>query len=250
MYTYLELLAHHKNYSIYRDKDDPWVCLYSAGEIESLQKMFNTAVSETDKQNDITVRYRNGEVYNWKTKYIDAYNSNKTAVSADGKYVFAQTWENGLFCFDAKTGKRIWRTQSRRGITSVFVNDSTIVCQQHERAMQLIDMHTGEVIKEKRPSTAWGFTALDNRHIICQVTAKRWEIIEAETLDVKESFTHKKFTDGHTEFCVNRISLMENGVVCVKGFQNVWDDSVRPPKMLPNMEFEHLLKSDYLSRFV
>ena len=38
------------------------------------------------------------------------------AVTADGKMVFAQTWENGLFCFDAKTGEQIWRTKSRRGI--------------------------------------------------------------------------------------------------------------------------------------
>ena len=103
----------------------------------------------------------------------------------------------------------------------------------------------GEVLKEKRPCTAWGFTTLDNQHIICQVTGRKWEIIEAETLEVKETFTHKEFTGNHTDFCINHISLCENGNVRVAGFQNVWDDSEKPPKMLPNIEFEYLLKSSY-----
>ena len=107
------------------------------------------------------------------------------------------------------------------------------------------DVKTGEVLKEKRPCTAWGFTTLDNQHIVCQVTARKWEIIKAETLEVKESFTHKEFTGNHTDFCINHISLCENGNIRVAGFQNVWDDSEKPPKMLPNIEFEYFLTSKY-----
>ena len=148
-----------------------------------------------------------------------------------------------MFCLDAKTGNRIWRTKSKRGITNIFVGDNTITAQLHDYAMHLIDIKTGEVIKEKRPSTAWGFTTLDNRYILCHVTAKKWEIIEAETMEAKEAFTHKEFTGGHTDFCVNHAKICEDGRLQIKGFKNAWDETQKPPKMLPNIEFEHFLYS-------
>ena len=244
-FTMVYLYKHHKNYSIYRSEQE-WLNCYSAGPIESLQMILGDYDPYKDERiNNIVVQYRSGDIYRWKTKYINGYNMGQfgIAVSPDGETVFAQTWENGLFCFDAKTGERIWRTRSRRGITNIFVGDSTITAQLHDHAMQLIDIKTGEVIREKRPCTAWGFTALDARHIVCQVTARRWEIIEAETLEVKESFTHKVFTDNHVDFCINHISLCENGNIRVAGFQNRWDNSVDPPKMLHNLVFEHFLHS-------
>ena len=246
----MHLYTHHKNYSIYRS-NQRWINCYSNGIIESLQMLPGTIDQSTDVcVNEIVVRYKSGEKYTWKSKYIDEYNMGQfgIAVSLDGTKVFAQTWENGLFCLNAQTGERIWRTKSRRGITDIFVNDDSITVQLHGYAMQLINMGTGDVIKEKRPSTAWGFTALDNKYLICRVTIRKWEIIEAETLEVKEAFTHKQFTDNHTDYCIHHISLCENGVICVKGFQNMWDDYEAPPKMLPNIEFEYFLKSGFLAK--
>ena len=243
----LKLYKHHKNYSIYRSEYE-WLNCYSDGAIESLQMIPGAYDYRTDIfVNEIIVQYKSGEIYKWATKYISGYNMGQfgIAVSADGTMVLAQTWDNGLFCFDAKTGNRIWRTKSRRGITNIFVGDTTITAQLHGYAMQLIDITTGEILKEKRPCTAWGFTSLDNRYIVCQVTARKWEIIEAETLDVRETFTHKEFTGNHTDFCINHISLCENGTIRVAGFQNDWDRSEKTPKMLSNIEFEYFLNSKF-----
>jgi len=239
----MNIKVQHKNYTLSCYYDKQWINEYSNGEIASLK-----LIQEGDSDN-ILVCYRSGETYTWKSKYIDAYNIAQfgVAVSSNGKFVFAQTWENGLFCIDAKTGECIWRTKSKRGITSIFVNDDTIVCQQHHYAMQLIDMNTGEVLKEKRPSTAYDFNSLDNRHIICQSNSRKWEIIESETLDVKESFTHKEFTGGHTDKLINHISLGENGIICVRQITTDYANDVEPPKMITSVEFEHLLKSNYLS---
>ena len=239
----MELYKHHKNYVLSSSKDQPWVYVYSAGEIESTQIIF----TEGDLPNTVVVKYRSGEAYSWQNKYISSYiDQFGIAVSSDENMVFIQTWENGLFAVNAKTGEQIWKTKSRRGITNIFVNDTSLTVYQHDYAMQLLDIKTGEVIKEKRPATSWGFTSLDNRHFVCQVTARKWEIIEAETLNTKESFTHKEFTGNHTDFCINRIHLNDNGLICVRGFQNAWDNSTVPPKMLPNIEFEYLLESNYL----
>lgn len=240
----MDRIIHHKNYSIYLTYHNPWLYHYSHGSIESVQMILNNKSSD----NAIIVKYRSGDTYTWNCKFFDSYiDQFGIAVSFDGTKIFAQTWENGLFCFNAVTGECIWRTKSRRGITNIYVNDDTITVQLHDYAMQLLDINTGEVIKEKRPSTAWGFTALDSQYIICQSTARKWELIEANTLEVVETFTHKEFTNNHIDFCINHIKLSEDGTICVRGFQNVWDNSTSPPTRLPNVEFESHIKSKALS---
>ena len=238
----LKLKTYHKNYAVYFSESDR-TNYYSNGLIESLR--VNICID--NDINEVIVRLRTGESYSWDSTYIDVYNFDQfgIGISNDGTLIFVQTWDKGLYCLDVKTGEQIWKTKSRRGITDIFVGDTTITAQLHDYAMQLIDINTGEVLKEKRPCTAWGFTTLDHRHIVCQVTARKWEIIEAETLEVKETFTHKEFTGGHTDFCINHISLCEDGNIRVAGFQNVWDDSEKPPKMLPNIELEHYVHSTY-----
>ena len=246
----MKLLTHHKNYSVYAS-DDGRINYYSNGEIASLEMIPGSIDPKDDtSHNEIIIEYRSGEKYIWNSKYIDGYNTYQfgIAVSPDGSMLFAQTWDKGLFALDTKTGERIWRTKSKRGVTSLFVNDDTLTIQLHDYAMQLIDIKNGEVIKEKRPCTAWGFTALDNRHIVCQVTQRKWEIIEASTLETMESFTHKEFTGDHTDFSINHITLSENNNICVRGFKNVWDDSSSPPKLLPNTEFEHFVYSNYFKQ--
>lgn len=187
----------------------------------------------------VTVRFADGHVSTWETQWISSYNFQfGTAVSIDGKYIFIQTWENGLFCLDANTGEKVWRTKSKRGITSIFVNENTLLIHQRSRALQLVDIHTGEILQEKRPATAWGFTAIDHKHIVCHVTARRWEVINSENLETKAVYSNREFTDGHEDYCVNVIKLLGNELL-VRGFKNVWDRTVKPAKMLPNIEFEH-----------
>lgn len=192
----------------------------------------------------VKVLFEDGSISAWKSKWISSYNYQfGVAVSIDGKYVFVQTWDNGLFCLDAHTGEKVWRTKSKRGVTDIFVNESTLLIHQHERALQLIDIHTGEILKEKRPATAWGFTAIDHKHIICHVTARRWEIIDAETLETKKVFSHHDFTGGHEDYCVNYIK-MDGHELIVRGFKNAWDNTVKPAKALPNLRLEHKIPVD------
>ena len=198
--------------------------------------------------NEITVHFADGATAQWHCRWAEpGYLSQfGIAASADGRYVFIQTWENGLFCLCSHTGTLLWRTESKRGITNIYVNHDTILCHQRERALQLIDIHTGNVLQEKRPATSWGFTALDHKHILCQVSAKRWEIIDAQTLEVVESFTHKEFTGGHTDYCIQSIQLLDDGKLLIQGFKNIWDTSKSPAIRLPNLEFTHFLQANTL----
>lgn len=205
----------------------------------------NCAIRCIDFSKGLTVHFSNGETAQWESQLVEpGYLSQfGIAITANGAHLFVQTWENGLFCLSSRTGEMVWRTESKRGITNIFVNEDTVLCHQHERALQLLEIHTGKVLQEKRPATAWGFTALDHRYILCQVTARRWEIIDAQTLDTVETFTHNDFTNGHTDYCIRDIVLTTDGSIQVSGFKNMWDTSASPAAQLPNLEFTHLIKS-------
>ena len=237
-------MVFHKEYCLYIDGYD---IVYDRGDIKTLSLRFSVG----DHCNtEVRITCSCGEVFCWETKWISSYTMQfGVAVSFDGRYVFAQTWENGLFCFDVRTGEILWRTKSRRGITSIFVNEDTILCCQRECALQLLDIHTGDILLEKRPFVAWEFTALDHRYIVCQVTARRWELIDAQTLETAEAFTHKVFTGGHEDYCINKIELVQDGRIKVFGFKNIWDNRVSPAVMLPNLEFEHYVDSEVLRQY-
>ena len=138
---------------------------------------------------EITVHFADGTIAQWESTVFDSFITQfGIAISEDGTKLFAQTWENGLHCLDPHTGKRIWRTKSRAGITNIYVNRDTICAHKHEKALQLLDIHTGELLKEKKPATAWGFHSVDHTRILCQVTARKWEVIDATTLETLDTF--------------------------------------------------------------
>ncbi len=223
----------HKNYRLFNNRRE---IAFDGGTIRLV-----ALKSASDSDNtDVTVWFRDGNCAQWQSRWIECGYIFQfgVAVSTGGEYVFAQTWDKGLFCLDSRTGERVWRSKSKRGITHVFVNDNTILCHQHEHALQLLDIHTGEVLAEKRPAKGWGFQSINHEYIVCQVTARQWEIIHAETLETKLRFSHREFTNSHENYCVNHIRL-EGNILIVRGFKSAWDNSTTPPAMLPNLEFEH-----------
>lgn len=136
----------------------------------------------------ISVHFTDGTVSSWECTPISGYNLQfAVAIDEEGTRMFVQTWESGLYCFDLKTGKQLWRTKSRAGITSVHVCKNTLCCHKHEKALQLLDIQTGELLAERKPAAAWSFRSIDRKRIVCQVTAKRREIIDAETLETQNT---------------------------------------------------------------
>lgn len=164
------------------------VTVYASGPIKRINLEY-----VVDNGSWVTVCFRNGETHKWFCKYLSVYTMQfGVSVSRDGNMVFVQTWDMGILCYDSRTGERVWKTRSRRGVTTVVVNEKTLCCHRHDYSLELIDIETGEVLKEKRPAKSWGADILDENHILCQVTAKRWEVIRTDGLEVVDSFTHKQ----------------------------------------------------------
>lgn len=187
--------------------------------------------------NRVLICFADGTEAEWAIKLEDTLSYQSQfgfSVSRDGRLIFMQTWERGMYAFDTRTGEQVWRTQSKRGITNIYVNEKTVLCHQHEKALQLLDINTGEVLQEKRPANSWGFQVLKEGYILCSTRANRWEIIRTEDLETVETIPDKEFPE-----CLLRdFSLNEDETkLCYYGFKNVWDDSTTPPTRLPNKEF-------------
>ena len=174
----------------------------------------------------VCVTWRDGRTAEWQHDRLDvggAYQAQfGISVTDNGHALFVQTWEQGLYCLDAVTGHTLWHSKSRRGVTSLLVNENTLVAHQHEQALLLLDVLTGEVLREKRPARAWNFYPLSPDLLICQTTARQWEIIRAHDLETMEILPHKLFpnTCGDDPWCIRDVWL-ENGQLWCSAFRSV-----------------------------
>lgn len=187
-------------------------CHYEDGGIEKLHLEFRSA----DPPTIVTVSFRDGREAKWECKYLDAYHRQfGVSVSRDGSRVFVQTWEMGVLCFDSGTGERIWKTKSRRGVTTLVVNENTLCVHRHEYALQLLDMETGEVIAEKRPANSWGADILTDRYLLCRTTARKWEIVCTEDLHTAGVLTKKELQAAEAQ--LKAAAPGEEGCWCFRG---------------------------------
>lgn len=211
-----------------------FVTEYAKGAIVRTAVRYGEYDPKTDRNapSGVLVEFSDGTVCQWESTWFGGYNGQfGVSVSPDGRFVFAQSWERGLCCLDARTGAMVWKTASRRGITNVYVNGRSVLVHQREQALLLLDMETGAVIMEKRPARAWGFDILEEGYIFCFTTARQAEIIRTEDLETVEQIPAKLFP--RDDWCVKRVYLAD-GKLKYEAFRNVWDESRQPPKMLPN----------------
>ena len=155
----------HPHYFALMDEEPGFLTVYRRGVIKQSVVKYGRYVPDLYKNAPTTVviEYRDGRVFEWPepNNMIGSYNGQfGLSVSLDGRFVFAQSWEKGLFCYHAQTGSLVWRSKRRLGITNVYVNETTVLCHQHDKALQLLDIETGEVVKEKTPARDWGFSYL------------------------------------------------------------------------------------------
>ena len=211
---------YHEQYSVFQEERG--TCLYDNNPIIRLtMKSFSGGSRETPSIIDILCR--NKQHYSWETKYAHSGYIGQfgIAVRNDGGAVFLQDWDLGLRCHDVKTGNPIWWKRSR--YTNLFVMENTLVCHKPYKSLQMLDIHTGELLKE-RSVDAWGFTALNHRYIICETKISerchQWEIIRAATLETVQTVSHKELTltDNHPHYHINRIVLEKPGVLHVSGY--------------------------------
>lgn len=187
--------------------------IYSTGSIASVRVIHTP-------QHSVCVAWRDGRRAEWMNDTLDVGGVYQRqfgiSVSEDGRFLFVQTWERGLHCLDAASGRCVWRSRSRRGVTSLMVNGSTLAVLQREHALLMMDIETGEVLKEKRPARAWSFYPLTPAHFIYQTTARQWEIVRANTLETVQTIPHQLFpnTSGELPWCIRDVWLEENQLWC------------------------------------
>lgn len=181
----------------------------------------------------LDVTWRDGRSAHWSVSKpcIDVYADQfGLSVSPDGQRLFVQTDRSDLYCLDAATGQILWRSASKRGVTSLAVNDATLVAHQSGRALLLMDAASGEVLRERSPARAWNFFQLTLSHLICQTTARQWEIIRTADLGTVAVIPHSLFprTGGDDPWCIRDVWLDGGRLWC-----NVFREDGQADMMIP-----------------
>jgi len=137
----------------------------------------------------VNIYYTDGSVASWTNSFFDSYITQfGISVSLDGSYIFAQTWENGLYCFSSYSGEKIWRTKSKSAVKDIYVNNNTICINRNDKKLELINITLGEVIGERK-LTIHEFFAVDTHRFMCRTTSKKWEVIDSTTLETTDTFS-------------------------------------------------------------
>lgn len=178
-----------------------------------------------DRRNEpgiVEILCRDKSRYSWKSKYADQVFTDQVgiAVRNDGGAVILQTWDRGTHCLDAKTGEQIW--WKRYGATNIFMMENSLLCKRPYKSLQLLDVHTGQLLQERR-GASWGFMPLNQGYIICKTKGNgqedQWEIIRAATLETVQTMSYRELTNDESgRWVVSNVVLTGPGELRVSGF--------------------------------
>lgn len=141
------------------------------------------------KLSKVSVYFSDGSSASWANDYFNAYITQfGISVSNDGNFIFAQTWENGLYCFSSQNGEKIWKTQRKAAVKNIHVNSNTICINRKDKSLELLELSTGNVVCERK-ITIHEFFSIDNNRMMCRTTAKKWEVIDSNTLETVDTFS-------------------------------------------------------------
>jgi len=118
--------------------------------IEELAAAFHAGkfANVKDKPTAIECKFRDGVVSSFthpknNTAYVRQYG---ISVTKDGKELFLQTWDDGLYCYETIKGKLLWRSKTNC-IGEIAVFDSVIACAQMDKGIEIISIKGGSKIK-------------------------------------------------------------------------------------------------------
>lgn len=82
-------------------------------------------------------------------------------ITEDEKYFFLPRWESGLYCFELKTGKMIWKS-TRRHPREYIVRNDTVICFFADQAVEVLSLTDGSSVMRYPFSNGRLFRALSD----------------------------------------------------------------------------------------
>ncbi len=98
-----------------------------------------------DSLNTVVVHYRDGYTATWQSVHVTGYT--EPVIDTTGTRIYCCSMRRGLFCFEAATGKILWRNR-RKAMRLVVNPNQTIACRYVGKLFLLSP--DGEVRKEIR----------------------------------------------------------------------------------------------------
>ncbi len=176
------------SYITTESKENTTTSFYSVGEYDHI-----TATGEGDERVYLEVFCRSGKEYAWNSSslFLVGFMMYGISITPYGKLLFAQQRHGGLLCLDIITGAPVWRTKTKAEISHIFVNRDTICCAAGRKTLLLLDIASGEILKQYFVPYDNRFITINDSYIINHTRANQWEVIDPASLSVIDSVASK-----------------------------------------------------------
>lgn len=129
----------------------------------------------------------------------------------DGMRFFVQSWELGLFCFETKTGKLLWRNKQKKAF-QLATHGNVVLCRYSGKCISAIDIETGSVIRSYPLTSGTTFNPLSPDYYLVGPKRGYYEILD-NSLDKQAKVPIAKLNPyAKDTFIIQEASLTENGL--------------------------------------
>jgi hypothetical protein len=140
------------------------------------------------------------------------------SLSADGQALYIQSWERGLYAYDVRSGKRLWRTKLAR-VLRVAVLENSLVCTISGKGLRRLNPATGEVV-EKHLCGEAKVVFLPNKQAFYGPYRQRWKLIALDNFSTLAEYADRDINVHQSlSFVVSEVQIESNHLKLL-GFQS------------------------------
>ena len=139
----------------------------------------------------------------------------------DGKHFFVQSWETGLFCFDAETGKLLWHNKQKKAY-NIATWENVVLCQYYGKCLSVISLESGLIIRSYPLAVGATFKPLSQKYYLVGPQRGFYQILDSNLSRHAKVSVAQLNPNALDTFIIHQATLTE-GCIVVKGVEYTGD---------------------------
>jgi hypothetical protein len=205
-----------------------FVQLFSESEHTSVKKIFVdgetssiTIFNKDGTKNSVIHRDGDDDVGVYQRQY-------GLSLSLDGQVLYVQSWERGLYAYDVRNGKRLWRAKLTR-VLRVAVLENSLVCMISGNGLRRLNPATGDIIEKHLCGEAKVFF-LPNKQAFYGPYRRLWKLIALDNFSTLAECADRDINVHQTLLFVVSEVHIESNQLKLLGFEGDGTSAYEDPK--------------------
>lgn len=177
--------------------------------------------SKIDEYGHVTFLYAdNTLVFTDISKYLDvqiAYiNQFGLSLTEDGRYFFIQDWQQGLLCFECRTGNLKW--QKKNKAMELVVMEAVVICHFSQQGVEAIDIQSGSTLYRTPLGYNTIFRPINDKLYLIGPKRKKYLVLNDLLNVVTKIDVESVNPQAYDVFIINQVEYAEDSIL-IQGFE-------------------------------